>query len=190
MEVGQQQLVFHVRLAGDPEDMLTTVGLDQGDMTDVQALALGHAAFENEVVPMINEEYEYVGADFVRQESGGAVVTSNSVSTAGGRSGAPAIPNTAVLARKLTAGIGRGKNGRMYIPGATVADLEQTGALTSGARSAWNAALADFLTALNAGITTQVAVVNRSTPPGGSTEEITSLVCDARVATQRRRLRP
>jgi hypothetical protein len=189
MEVGQKQWVWHLRCVLDPEDMLVTMGCRavSGDNHDL--LLVGHHAFEDNVVPLLSSSYSYVAVDLVEQAVGGAIVETVAVNTAGGQAASAAPQNCAALVRKLTNGVGRGKNGRMYVPGLLEGNIAPDGAIDGGVISSWNTALTAMLADCADATIDSQAVVNRSTGAGPHVEPIQQLVLDTFIATQRRRLR-
>lgn len=94
-------------------------------------------------------------------------------------------PNTAILVTKNTALGGRKGRGRMYLPGVFSANTSNSGivdaALVTNIQNDWN----DFRNALEAAGQDMVLLHGDTTAP----TIITSLSVQARLATQRRRLR-
>jgi len=112
----------------------------------------------------------------------------------GGATGA-APSNVAVLARKI-ASSGRSKrNGRSYFPGVAEASVDGNN-LTTAFRSSFNTALQDFLDGISqsgatsfGGYDSHLVVVHEPASGEVSHSNVTTLVADTKVATQRRRLR-
>lgn len=105
----------------------------------------------------------------------------------GGSSAAAAVaPNTAFLLKKQTAQGGRKHRGRMFLPGVAETVVDQGGLVTPVEVTAISTDCAALLTALTANQVPMVLLHNDiGTPP----TVVTSLFCDSKVATQRRRLR-
>lgn len=108
----------------------------------------------------------------------------------GGVAQAGVTPNVAVLVRKNTAGGGRRNRGRMYVPGQPEAPLNANGDLTAPELNAWQVAFDGFYNALTTGALEPVVLhspgISATPPPTG----ILGFSVQARVATQRDRLRP
>lgn len=128
----------------------------------------------------------------------GAVVA---VEQAGQSTGQPMLaPNTSVLIRLTTNRRGRRARGRMYPPGfAQEIQINDSGALVA----AWQEDLTEaFQAFFRVGEVTpmELVVLQRTTPTGPNAPDnptpplspppaVTSVTCDSKVATQRRRLR-
>jgi len=97
-------------------------------------------------------------------------------------------PNTTFLIRKLTGFGGRTGRGRMYLPGPAEGQVDAGGLLDAGVRGGLDAAMEDLRNGL-----VQAGAVPTLLHGAGSPIQvpmpITSFNVDARVATQRRRLR-
>lgn len=98
------------------------------------------------------------------------------------------VPNTCYLVHKNTADGGRAGRGRAYVPGVPESDVTTSGTLVSGRASAMNTALATFQAAMEADLVNGV-VLHGAGSPLSTPSVITGFSCDAKAATQRRRLR-
>lgn len=98
--------------------------------------------------------------------------------------------NVALLVQKRSDFGGRRNRGRMFMPGVPESAVNEIGELTSTYRNAVQGLLDDWLENLQAGgaLNTSNMVILHSSAPSTPTV-VTSLTCDSRVATQRRRLR-
>ena len=106
----------------------------------------------------------------------------------GTRSGEQLQPGTAILVRKITALGGKAGRGRFFHPGAIEEDTTAAGLLTSTPLAAWQSAVSDWLTTLQAADLSPVVLHGAGSPLSTPTP-ITSFQVDGKVATQRRRLR-
>lgn len=94
-------------------------------------------------------------------------------------------PNTCMLLEKRTNLGGRQGQGRMFLPGLDEGDVDAGGLLAAAKVDAMNSGAATWLAALDAQGTPMVLLHSTLLAP----TPVTSLVCDVRAATQRRRLR-
>jgi hypothetical protein len=102
--------------------------------------------------------------------------------------GESVAPNTAFLIRKLTGVGGRTGRGRLFLPGVAESAVGPGGALTSTYAVDISATFNAFqLNMATAGL--PLALLHSPDSPVSTPMLITSLSCDTRVATQRRRLR-
>lgn len=105
-----------------------------------------------------------------------------------GSGGTGSSTQVAFLIHKATSLGGRAGRGRFFLPGVPESNVNSNGLLTSGTATAVNADLDSFLTELtNDGLIP--VVLHAEGSPITTPTAITSLTCDAKVATQRRRLR-
>lgn len=100
-------------------------------------------------------------------------------------------PNAAVLITKVTAAGGRAGRGRLYLPAVDKAEVDDAGNLTGPMVAAVNTNADAFLDGLTA-LGTPMEVFHGATSPlfSSGPTNVTALVCQNRIATQRRRLRP
>lgn len=193
MQTGQAQIVFQYTLSGDVEPMINTLGFDLGTVAIDAATAQDcHDIWTTEVMSLLSTSLTLVSTTVEFFDGTGTVgATYAADPNAGSRTGETLPQNTCYLVRKTTGSSGRGRYGRMYLPGVPENKVNGTGVVDSGELAAWNIQLASALTSLNTALSAgNGLVVNHGPGPAPSgTSEITGLVLDPRVATQRRRLR-
>lgn len=97
-------------------------------------------------------------------------------------------PAASYLVHKNTADGGHAGRGRLYVPGVPEEDINTDGLLESGRASAVTTAFASILASANGDGCIPV-VLHAEDSPLSTPSPITSFSCDARIATQRRRLR-
>lgn len=185
---GFANAAFRYSLTGDPEVMVTTCGfvLD-GDPADLaNGLVVGHNA--EFAAGTISADWTFLGVHLAVGQDGAPPVTVEANVPRAGSGGAQNIPNNcAYLLRKLTGFGGRTGRGRMYIPPffASEADISRTGMVTEPTRTNmennWRNVLALEL---------QPVLFHDDAGAGPFVPTpITQFVMDARIATQRRRMR-
>lgn len=105
----------------------------------------------------------------------------------------PSIPsNTSWLIKKVSGVMGRANTGRWYLPGVPEASVDASGGLDPAIRSAFQGAITDGMIIFNAGGPMVLLHRNPLDPDDYSTippTDVTNLLLDGTVATQRRRLR-
>jgi hypothetical protein len=106
----------------------------------------------------------------------------------GAVSGDSVEPNTAALVHKKTAFGGRAGSGRFYIPGIADSTVSNAGVITGTTVAAYNGWLAAYLSGFSP-VDADLVLLHGEGSPITTPTPVTSLECDARVATQRRRLR-
>lgn len=114
-------------------------------------------------------------ADYVDDRAGDAGSTGQS-------------PQVALLVQKATSNGGHAGRGRFYLPGVVSSVLDGDGTLHSGFRTALQTTMDDFLDLLSADDYVPV-VLHGPDSPLTTPSPILALTVDARVATQRRRMR-
>lgn len=188
---GQAQCIFVIGLTGDPEAMLTTIGVAGNVTPTVAGANIMFEEFEATFLELMGGAYVLNAAIWQQFPEGGIVEAQSTNAASPAAAGGTVLPsNTAILIHKFTNGVGRGRKGRMFIPGVPEDAADAGGVLSAGALSDWNDAAAEFLTTWNAGEDLPELYLNRGVTQGGGSDQITSMTCDARVATQRRRMRP
>lgn len=103
----------------------------------------------------------------------------------GGNSNNHVTPQVSVLIRKRTSSGGRRHRGRFYLPGLIESGVDPGGLLSGDTPAAFQDGADDFLAALATAALPMVILHFDATDP----TTVISLDVDARVATQRRRLR-
>jgi hypothetical protein len=123
--------------------------------------------------------------------------TASGATALGGNSSAMAPPQVAALVKKSTGTGGRKNRGRTYFPYMLQQTaINETGTISSGTITAFQASLNTFLAALSTDLTLMVIankVFNQPDPPHYVTDiftgpNVTSYILEPLVATQRRRL--
>ena len=179
----------------DPEPMITTMGVNVstwgGDYVD--GLEWLQQLWEACLVGSMSEEVQIgPGTLAVGQDGGDPITFESPEFLPGGESSFPLWPNSAVLVKKGTASGGRRNRGRLYVPGLAIRSLITPGGTIDSAFLAdFQTNLDTFLDTVNDGTLfnpTNLGVLH-SEPPSAPAV-ITSLTADAKLATQRRRLRP
>lgn len=136
-------------------------------------------------VGSLSDQVTLTTVDWYTADEGGSVL----VDETGGASGDPCPPNVSIMFRKVTSVRGRRAQGRMFPPG-LIYD-EQVGvnglidpATVTGRTTQANNWLADA-------VGNMVILQNSegNSPPLSPPPPVTALLCDARVSTQRKRLR-
>jgi len=111
-----------------------------------------------------------------------------SVSQAGGGVESSCPPNMAYLVKKVTLGGGRPNRGRFYLPGVGEARVDDSGVVDGTFLSLLQGHIDDWHDLIVSSIGTSV-VLHAEGSPVTTPTPIESYVLDAKVATQRRRLR-
>lgn len=101
-------------------------------------------------------------------------------------SGSVVPPNTSLLVKKVTGQGGRRGQGRMFLPGLDESEVDGTGTVGSSRRTAVGTDLNALLLSLS-GADLDMVVLHGD--PGFAPLDVTALVVQTKVATQRRRLR-
>lgn len=163
--------------------------------------------FQDHIMAMLNavvilDGFRYVSLNSASGQTG-TMAPDPGKRTAGAGTNQPTSPNVTLLVRKGASG-GRGKrSGRSYLPGVHEGEIDGAGRLSPDYVAANNEMLQDFLDGVSDSDSTGTegnrypCVIHRpaaAREPGedvvqGSQSRITTLTCDALVATQRRRLR-
>jgi hypothetical protein len=187
--------IMRYQFEGDAEPMITTMGVNVSTWGGAYADGLEWISdlWLATIVSSLSETVTSGPYSLAVGQDGGDPITYEYAATnAGDESGFPMWPNTAVLIKKVTASGGRRNRGRMYVPGFGLRSLiTPAGLIDPSYLADFNTNLSNFLEDVNAGTgfsATNLGVLH-SRPPSAPAV-ITSLVAEAKVATQRRRLRP
>lgn len=180
---------------GDAEPMITTMGVNVstwgGDYADgIEWLNdLWYDCFQGSTSDTVTIGPASLA---VGQDGGDPITYEDPDSQAGSAPSFPMWPNSAVLIKKSTASGGRRNRGRCYVPGLAIRSLvSPAGIIDSAFLADLQTNLDTFLATVNAGTgfnPTNLGVLH-SEPPAAPAV-ITGLTADAKVVTQRRRLRP
>lgn len=205
------------RCLGIAEEIVATFGWQLDTLTDFTAAATNrdpnvaakswtdawHAAFANNT---LQSDWSLAGADVsfwsADQEAGGVPVPpaqgTYNVNFQGSGAWRCVPANCALLVEKGTATAGRMGKGRAYLPGGYISSGEvvASGGISSPATTGYNANLENLITNLGDDAVRiflrlfhgQRHSGNTVIGPGADPSEVTSLTCDTRVATQRRRM--
>lgn len=171
-------------------------------------------AWSDHIMPRLTNEYNALSVSWVDLDepdgsTGSTVIGGDETWPQFGSLTTPSlVSNTSVLVRKNIRRTRDTRNGRMYIAiideDSTASDTPNT--LSGAQQTAWNAALASFLSSINQdGIITppvydsRLCVVHVTVyvegpsglpvPAEGVSNDVSTLTVDSRLATQRRRLR-
>lgn len=186
--------------AGDAEPMAVTYGVEidpASPPADVSTLATDlRGAFTAEMLPVLDGIISMLQTEVSWQQSAPPTPPLIGVASGGGSgagtTGSVLPQNTAFLVHKRTPVGGRGGRGRLYFPGVDESVCSDLGVLTSAWQTTFNAALSDWLIAVNA-IAGVIGMCLFHDSGGifapSDPFPITSLTLDPSVATQRRRLR-
>lgn len=183
---GFAQAAWRFTLTGDPEPMITTIGLDVS-AGSVQAAADDFADLWLSQFPASNMAagWTYLGAT-LRVGTGGAPLIVEAPRNVAGTGGGASLPNNCALLIKKRTGLGgRSGRGRMFVPMTSVGEdnVSPNGVITpavvTSLQTAWDALKNGMVPFL---LHDDLSPVTTPTP-------ITSLVVDGRIATQRRRMR-
>lgn len=181
---GGAVVAFIMTMTGDAEEMVCTLGISHDDPIDDDDAELLLGSWQSNILPLQHEDMHLVRCEI--HDDDGLVHSAVPASpTAGSIGGAGFPPNTALLVQKRTPTGGRHGRGRMYVPGASSAEVSTAGFLNLPFVSDCNDALESFRSEISAG--TLAPVLISSAGVLGSV--ITSFTMSEKVATQRRRLR-
>lgn len=195
--VGFAQLAMVHRMVGDAEEMICTFGVRMSDQPfDSTSLTDIGNLWNSTIMQQVHTTVELVAVRSVEgPRPDGATQEVAFVGKNGGISTGSTVPqNTGFLIRKITARGGRAHRGRMFIPGVPEASVGPTGIVDPTVLASLQTQATAFRTNLDAlGEQVNAMAVLHNAPLVGPTPtptDITALVADPRVATQRRRLRP
>jgi hypothetical protein len=162
------------------------------------------AAWQDKIMAGVGNSVTFTGCRWLDIDSldgiGGFQGPVGSHPTVGAVGGAQSPMSVAFLVHKQCFHTRRQRNGRWYIPGVAESDTDDSGGVVSSARTRVQNITEDYRAAVNAlglpaGITVAMRVVHITSvdgdgdPESWNSTDIDSLSVDARVATQRRRLR-
>jgi len=112
-------------------------------------------------------------------------IVSSTGAVGGTATGGAAVPQAAYLVRKIAAVGGRANTGRMYLPGVSESKVDGAGTVDSTFRNGRQTEMNTFLDDLGAAdIGFVILHANGSTPT-----DVTALLFEGKIATQRRRLK-
>lgn len=210
---------IELKVDGDNEPMFTTLGVRaiSGPLGQNHARRILFAFRDSLLTALGSTTALHAVQLRVRQDGGGDIVHEERLGVPAGSGGTAAAhpQNVAYIIRKRSLRAGRRGTGRMYLPGVPEANTDQAGNVSSGALTFLTQECTDFLTLLltdaagppvlsavqpvlfhgnttsttrsTTGTTKTVTVTQGA--PGPAPDDIISFRPDARVGTQRRRLR-
>lgn len=202
--VGFGLAAWRFSLAGDPEEMVTTCGVDLSDAAGdfIEAANNCFRAWSQQFpAAQLDADWTVHGVRlWVGQDGGAAVAYDSDVAGyTGVASGGGPVQNTAVLVKKTTARAGRSGRGRFYWPpfGLGVAGYSPAGVLASGTLADYQGRFGPMRTAMESGSGSGMSfavapVLLHSIPEVGSPpapDAILAFTVATVLATQRRRLR-
>lgn len=178
-------LALHITLVGDPEPMVTTLGLGGPDLADNALAQALYTDTQSQVLDMLTEDYTYDGLTITTPTA----IAEYMPGPVEGAAGPPSLPqNCAYLVKKSTGQRGRSKQGRMYWPGPQEEAVDQRGYLNGGALTGVQATMDDFLENLQLVDGIANAYLLHSSP-SETPDIVTQLIVQPQIATQRRRMR-
>lgn len=188
---GHAQLRFVMSLLGDPEKMITTIGVQHTATNLAGMVAVCNQAFDAWRVRMLPHISNFYQLDKVVGSFGpspGSVTAESTAAVAvAGNAGAALPQNNAILIKKRSGQGGRKHQGRMYVPGLAEGAVNNTGVIDTAVVTAWQNSANNFLADMIAAADINACVIlhNDATLPS----EILQLTVDNLLATQRTRLR-
>lgn len=197
---GYAELVIPHRHPLLARSALITMGIQLNDVPDFAGVNFMQLAYTDNVFAVLGDSQVIVGPSYVRVgQDGGEALTVTGTATYTGSTGTSAAINAgqALLVHKLSSRGGRRGKGRMYVPWVIEeGNVDDVGRLAPSTLSGAQGVMDDFLTALNAVTEVDAMVLLHSpsgegvanpTPPG-LPNVVNSLLVDAIVGSQRRRL--
>lgn len=168
-----------------PQGALVTYGIT-GPAGDPQAAVTDiHTSFADLVVPWLNNSVTLDATILKLGPTETGAIYEWTQQAEGGLSGEPEPPQVCFLIKKRTASGGRKNRGRLYLPGCETQNVDLNGSVTPAQQGNLNGAFMDHLDFLATNDSPMVILHGDETAP----TDVTSLLCDGVVATQRRRLR-
>jgi hypothetical protein len=181
---------------GSTQVMVVTGGvLLEAGQTDVQAVAdLLHAAMTTLWTAIgssnIQLQETQVSARIV---AGGELVVAEKVATVAGANAPPILPsNNTFLVKKRTVEGGRANRGRWYLPGVREGSVDDLGVIAPATVSSISSKCEEYRTTVAAsGLTASLCLLHSPRPLNAQPAPtvITQMICDGKIATQRRRIR-
>lgn len=190
---GNLNIVF--TWVGDPEPMLTSIGVTMSDVpTPAEVFDLyADGGWTDLLQIMCSETVQVNALNMEVGQDGGPPIVVDSVPQPAdaGTQNANCFPqNNAYLLKKRTALGGRVGRGRMFWPGCAEGNVNSIGVLDTAFRAAVQAVIDGILPALPIGPIDGYVLLHDEDSPTTAPTALSSLLLDQRTATQRRRLRP
>ena len=173
-------------------DFVKNTAIGTGDAADQASNVVSQ--FQISVLPGLTSNVTLTGANYVDLSSAtgesGSVGVDAGHSATGGTNGAATTPQVCFLAQKTAAGRRGQRKGRWYLPGVAEAAVDAAGVLDPAEQASHQSTLDDFVTGVGGtGDEWALAVVHRTSATSGTATSPSTLILEAKVATQRRRLR-
>lgn len=188
--LGYAQINWQFTGTGLPHGADVTLGVDVSSYGGTAADAASDArdAWNTEVMPVLNQDVVLTNTHvkFGPNTTGAAADAAGSTPGAGSNTGM--TPNVTFLVHKTTLFGGHAGRGRMFIPGLQESSVSEAGILDGGTVTALQTAMDDLLTALGTVLLIPVLLHGVGSPLT-TPSTIVDFTVDAKVATQRRRLR-
>lgn len=191
---GYAQCVLRWSLTGDPEEMLSTLGVAlEGTADTPEEIASTFRVMwaSNFPASFMSNAWTFIGVTAYVGQDGGPPVSGESILNVVGTSTQGPLPqNNALLVRKQTGLGGRRNRGRMFLPAAYLGegDVSASGVCAPALVSGYQGAFDDFVADLTGLGTLGPPVLFHSAAPSTPTV-ISSLSVQNVIATQRERLR-
>lgn len=152
------------------------------------AAAAASLAWRSNVMPVLNQGTVLVNTHVKFGPAATGEAGDDSTTLAGTGANPGMTPNVTLLVHKRTLFGGRAGRGRMFVPGLQESSVDEKGILDSGTVTAAQTAFDGLLSDLGTSLLIPV-LLHGAASPITIPSTITDLVVDAKVATQRRRLR-
>jgi hypothetical protein len=183
---GFAQAAWRFSMTGDPEVMVTTIGLETGVVGQVVAEEFADTWLSQFPAGNMSAGWTFLGAVLrVGQPSGPPLILEAPRNIAGTQGG-PSLPNncTLLIKKRSTLG-GRQGRGRMYVPMTSVGEesVNRNGLIDQAVVESLQTAWTNIYGQLDA------VILHDSSGPITVPTPITALIVDPRIATQRRRMR-
>lgn len=185
-------VALHFTLPGQSGDVVSTFGVTGFPDSDwperIEAVVTG---FTGNVLPLLQANVQLVEATWVANQDGTLIAGVTPVATSGANVASALPPNCTWLIKKNTLLAGRCHRGRMYLPGLVEANVDASGNLDGGQVTSMNGALQDWLDEVDGigGATLVVLHDEDGACAAADPTPIASLICQGKIATQRKRLR-
>ena len=182
-----QAVAWELVLEGDPEPMYITAGLETPAVTPSVTLANELLALCEDTLDRFLCDVYSITRVILRDDTFFAESTGPAIP--GFNAGVPSPQNCSTLVKKLTGLLGRENQGRFFVPG-----IESTAVTSAG--SILDATVTELQTRISSwggaivGATGVDAVVILHTDALSTPTTVGSFRVEAKIATQRRRLRP
>lgn len=187
------QATFHHDTTGTLRQAVCTLGLHYVGADFVNQANDVRLAWANAIMAQLSNQVGYIRFTLATQEG---IVNDFPMAVGGSETDGMAPPNVAYLVKKVTSQPGKRNRGRMYLPGVNELDLDAVGTVATIKRTPLQTAITAFYDAVIAADFQPVLFHNDTDAEGNPVApeltvptNLTALTLDARVATQRRRLR-